>query len=242
MMPGNPVVGSTILRRPAIQSPNYVAGSSGWTVNADGSAEFNNLTIRGTFDGTDFEINSSGAFFYSGVPASGNLIASIAPAAGTDAHGNAYVQGIASYTVISAVTYAVRAGASTVAGSPTPGFFLNNQGASPPSEPPVYSFGNANSSGTAAVMYSGKATAGATASSVECADSVLSGVAGGAVVISSGNFNVDASGNLTMGNSLVLTPKMATPPNTAAVKAQTATLAQTEACLGSLIQSMQNRG
>lgn len=52
----------------------------------------------------------------------------------------------------------------------------------------------------------------------------------------------DGAGNLTIGNSFTLTPKMATPPNTAAVKAGTATLAQTEACLGGLIQSMQNRG
>lgn len=48
-----------------IQSPDYVAGISGWIIRKDGSAEFNNLTIRGTFTGTDFVINSSGIFFYS---------------------------------------------------------------------------------------------------------------------------------------------------------------------------------
>ena len=63
MMPGDPVVGSTVLRRPAIQSPNYSAGSAGWTINSYGSAEFNNLTIRGTFQGTDLVINTNGAFF-----------------------------------------------------------------------------------------------------------------------------------------------------------------------------------
>jgi hypothetical protein len=46
-MPGNPVVGSTVLRRPAIQSPNYVAGSTGWAIFSDGSAEFNGVTLRG---------------------------------------------------------------------------------------------------------------------------------------------------------------------------------------------------
>jgi hypothetical protein len=97
MTPGNPVVGSTVLRRPAVQSPNYAAGSAGWIIKTDGSAEFNNLVIRGTFDGTDFIINSSGAFFYSGTPAAGNLIASIASASGTDGFGNAYQQGITSY-------------------------------------------------------------------------------------------------------------------------------------------------
>lgn len=90
MMPGNPVVGSTVLRRPAIQSPNFAHGLSGWTVNADGSAEFNSLVIRGEFDGTSYIMNAAGAFFYSGTPAAGNLIVAIAPASGTDAFGNAY--------------------------------------------------------------------------------------------------------------------------------------------------------
>lgn len=78
----------------SVQSPNFVAGSAGWQVKKDGSAEFNNLVIRGTFDGADFEINSSGMFFYDGTPANGNLIIAIARAAGTDAFGNAYVRGI----------------------------------------------------------------------------------------------------------------------------------------------------
>lgn len=50
MQPDNPIVGGTVLRRPAIQSPNYVAGSTGWTINADGSVEFNNAAIRGELD------------------------------------------------------------------------------------------------------------------------------------------------------------------------------------------------
>lgn len=48
MMPGDPLVGGVALRRPAIQSPNFVTGVSGWTINADGSVEFNNGTFRGT--------------------------------------------------------------------------------------------------------------------------------------------------------------------------------------------------
>lgn len=35
------------LIRQMIQSPNYVAGSAGWSINRDGSAEFNNATVRG---------------------------------------------------------------------------------------------------------------------------------------------------------------------------------------------------
>jgi hypothetical protein len=86
------------LRIPQIQSPNFVHNSLGWTINQDGSAEFNNLSIRGTFNGTDFVINSLGAFFYSGTPASGNLIASIVNQAGSnDGVGNAYQAGFTTY-------------------------------------------------------------------------------------------------------------------------------------------------
>lgn len=96
---GNPILGGTVLVRPAIKSPNYVPGVSGWSINRDGSAEFDDLTIRGTFDGTDYEINSSGEFFYSGTPAFGNLVMSIANAAGTDSHGNPYAgPGVAIYS------------------------------------------------------------------------------------------------------------------------------------------------
>lgn len=44
----NPVVGGENgeLIRSSIQSPDYVPGVSGWTINRDGSAEFNNVTIR----------------------------------------------------------------------------------------------------------------------------------------------------------------------------------------------------
>jgi len=52
---------------PSMQSPDYVQGVSGWQVRIDGSAEFNNLTIRGTFNGTDYVINSNGIFFYAEV-------------------------------------------------------------------------------------------------------------------------------------------------------------------------------
>lgn len=87
----NSVVGGTTLVRPAIKSPNYVAGSAGWTINVDGSAEFNNITIRGgtTVGGT--------SLYYNGTPAAGNLIASITASSGTDSFGNAYLAGITTY-------------------------------------------------------------------------------------------------------------------------------------------------
>lgn len=42
-------------------------------------------------------INPNGSFTYSSAPAAGNLIASTAPASGTDSFGNHYLQGVAAY-------------------------------------------------------------------------------------------------------------------------------------------------
>lgn len=58
----NPIVGGITLIREAIQSPNYVANTSGWTINKDGSVEFNAAVIRGDVvagNGT-VVVNSSG--------------------------------------------------------------------------------------------------------------------------------------------------------------------------------------
>ena len=43
----NPIVAGLNLIRSAIRSPNFLTGVSGWSINRDGSAEFNNATIRG---------------------------------------------------------------------------------------------------------------------------------------------------------------------------------------------------
>lgn len=117
----NPIVGGIALRIPAIRSPNYVAGSTGWTINIDGSVEFNNGTFRGTvtagtFQGTNFVINSSGAFFYSGTPAAGNLVASITPASGTDSFLNPYLTGLTSYGN-AAQTFSEMAGGNVLVGN-----------------------------------------------------------------------------------------------------------------------------
>jgi hypothetical protein len=84
----NDVVAGTVLVRSAIQSPNYSAGSAGWTVNQNGSAEFNNVTIRGG------ESISGTALYYSGTPALGNLVLSISATAGVDSFGNIYPAGL----------------------------------------------------------------------------------------------------------------------------------------------------
>lgn len=45
----NPIIGGgNALIRESIHSPDYVTGVSGWTINKDGSAEFNDVTVRGS--------------------------------------------------------------------------------------------------------------------------------------------------------------------------------------------------
>jgi hypothetical protein len=44
----NPILGGDTLVRNAIQSRDYVAGVSGWAIFRDGTAEFNNVTVRGS--------------------------------------------------------------------------------------------------------------------------------------------------------------------------------------------------
>jgi len=97
----------------SVQSPNFVHLVQGWQIAKNGNSEFNNMTLRGTFNGTDFIINSSGAFFYKGTPAAANLIASIASAAGTEGFGNAYKAGICVYDSAAAGTFV-----QMLAGSP----------------------------------------------------------------------------------------------------------------------------
>jgi len=100
MIPENPLVGGTVLRRAAIQSPNFVTTVSGWSINQDGSAEFNNVTIR------NGQVISGTQLYYSSLPpVSGNLIASISTVSGTDSAGNAYLPGIVTYKKITATDF-----------------------------------------------------------------------------------------------------------------------------------------
>lgn len=92
----NAIINATnSLIRAAMHSPNYVTGVSGWTINKDGSAEFNNLTLRGTFQGNNWVMNSDGLFFYNGPAAAGNLSLAItnSGASGIDPYGNPYQPG-----------------------------------------------------------------------------------------------------------------------------------------------------
>jgi hypothetical protein len=84
----NPLTAGTVLVREQIQSQNFVAGSDGWVIKANGDAEFNSVVIRGA------TVVSGLALYYDGTPALGTLILSIAAEAGTDIYGNAYPQGL----------------------------------------------------------------------------------------------------------------------------------------------------
>lgn len=96
----NPLVGGGgALVYPSIHSPDFEAGAQGWSVNKDGSSEFNDLTARGTLEAGYFIGFGEGReiLIYSGAPALGNLVASVSTSAGTDSYGNAYLDGVASY-------------------------------------------------------------------------------------------------------------------------------------------------
>lgn len=79
-------MGSLVI--PSVQSPNFLTGVSGWQIRKDGSAEFNNIVIRGgeTIGGTTLG--------YNGTPALGNMALSISTTGGTDAFGNVFRPGI----------------------------------------------------------------------------------------------------------------------------------------------------
>lgn len=111
----NPLVGGGgALVYPNIHSPNFTAEDSGaytadyqagygappqgWSIDKNGNAQFNDLTLTGnTFSGNNYELNPQGAFFYSGPPALGNLIASFAGLPGTDPFNNTYLAGMITY-------------------------------------------------------------------------------------------------------------------------------------------------
>lgn len=78
----NPIVGGGgALIYPSIHSPNFRPGPPvvGWSIDKHGNAFFS-----GTFSGSTYVSNAFGSFFYSGTPATGNLIYSIASTAGND--------------------------------------------------------------------------------------------------------------------------------------------------------------
>lgn len=80
-----------------LQSPNFdLATQQGWAVLKNGTAYFFNVFAAGTITGSTLVVDSAngGLFFYTGVPALGNLVGSWTSQAGTDPYGNTYAEGI----------------------------------------------------------------------------------------------------------------------------------------------------
>ena len=90
MKPIADITGGNVLRIPAIRSPNYVANVSGWTINQDGSAQFNNATFIGSItitNGNELLIYNTAA------PAAGSIVMALSPSAGSDTAGNTWGPG-----------------------------------------------------------------------------------------------------------------------------------------------------
>lgn len=87
----NSILGGVNLVRAAIQSPNFLTKQTGWRVAQDGSAEFNNVVIRGG------ESVGGVALYYGGTPGPGTLLLSIASQSGHDEYGNFYFSGLTVY-------------------------------------------------------------------------------------------------------------------------------------------------
>jgi len=98
---------------PSMFSPNFVHGVSGWSINQDGTAEFQNALIRGTLSASNVTFsngylsngdgsltNTPGLFIYSAAPAAGNLVYSSVSsgfAGGTDQFNNKFLAGDTEY-------------------------------------------------------------------------------------------------------------------------------------------------
>lgn len=78
---------------PAIKSPNYVHNVSGWAIFKDGSAEFNDVEIRGG------ELIAGLLLAYDGTPEHGNLILSFSGSNTIDPFGNQVDQGLWAYNL-----------------------------------------------------------------------------------------------------------------------------------------------
>lgn len=59
----NPIVGGNKLIRPAIQSPDFITGVQGWSINRNGTAEFTNLLLDG-LDTTNLKVLAGDAYLW----------------------------------------------------------------------------------------------------------------------------------------------------------------------------------
>lgn len=141
----------------------------------------------------DTVINSSGTFVYSGTPAHGNLIASIAPAAGTDPYGNAFPEGITAYVTVSGDTYYIQLGQGSFFGTPAGGIFIHDSTSPAANDPNVLGISSAVGGGTL-LLSSG----GGTQSGIQVSDATASGTAAGEILLSTGQVSLNTSAVTTI--------------------------------------------
>lgn len=103
MTPENPVVGGTVLRIPAIQSPNFsLSGKTGWAIFSDGTAYFFDVNVAGTITGATIEggtIEGADFLIYAATltPVVNELVMSLARGTFTDSAGNETADGFSYY-------------------------------------------------------------------------------------------------------------------------------------------------
>ena len=158
----------------------------------------------GVFEAGNTQIVPAGTFVYSAAPGAGDLVASITPAAGTDAFGNTYTSGITAYTTVSSVRYAIQLGQASFAGTPEPGLFIGNP-ANPPFAPPAF-IGNGSPAGSSCIMGSGASTGGSAESGIQASDSTSSGIAGGEVAVECGACLIQATRTTLNTSASIATP------------------------------------
>jgi len=146
--------------------------------------DISGTTISGSvFEGTDFIVNSSGAFFYSGAPAANNLAVSIAGSSGTDGFGNDYPEGVASWDATSDGFYVQLAGQPSESAS----VVFHNEASPFSLDPEVHGAGS-SVAGASLEVFSGE-SAGGVGSGVLCQDSTQAGRPNGLVTITSGGLS-----------------------------------------------------
>lgn len=82
--------GAIVVER--IKSPNYVPSVSGWSINEDGTVEFNFGTFRGTI--IDTAAGTPAVLIYKGTPAADNLILALSAVSDVDQFGNSFSHGL----------------------------------------------------------------------------------------------------------------------------------------------------
>lgn len=184
----NPLVGGDgTLVYPQIQSPDFsIPAKTGWSIMKNGDAYFFNITAEGTITTTTLIAQGAtgGMFVYAGTPAAGNLIASAAGQAGTDAQGNDYVAGIGAYTAFgSGDEYSIQLLDDTAGEGAFIVFDCTNN---PFDSPPFLGAVGDNSSGAGVAITSGAAS-GADGCGITLQDSERNGGGESGVLIQSGS-------------------------------------------------------